>query len=127
MRSIRPTLLASALLFATGLVHAADPSVPRGPLPRTVVPSLVKLELKLDPKQERFSGTTRIEAKVAEATDTIWMHGADLKIGKAEAVVAGGKRIALKAEDADVSGVLKLTAAEKIPAGDAVIDRKSVV
>lgn len=122
MRSIRPTLLASALLFATGLAHAADATVPRGPLPRTVVPSLVKLELKLDPKQERFSGTTRIEAKVAEATDTIWMHGADLKIGKAEAVVAGGKRIALKAEDADVSGVLKLTAAEKIPAGDAVIE-----
>jgi len=122
MRSIRPTLLASALLFATGLAHAADATVPRGPLPRTVVPSLVKLELKLDPKQERFSGTTRIEAKVAEATDTIWMHGSDLKIAKAEAVVAGGKRIALTATDADVSGVLKLSAAEKIPAGDAVIE-----
>lgn len=122
MRSIRPTLLASALLLATGLAHAADPAVPKGPLPRTVVPSLVKLELKLDPKQERFSGTTRIEAKVAEATDTIWMHGRDLKIAKAEAVVAGGKRIALTATDADVSGVLKLSAAEKIPAGDAVIE-----
>lgn len=121
MRSIRPTLLASALLFATGLAHAADPDVPRGPLPRTVVPSLVKLELKLDPKQARFSGSTRIEAKVAEATDTIWMHGRDLKIGKAEAIV-GGKRIALAATDADVSGVLKLSAAEKIPAGDAVIE-----
>lgn len=122
MRSIRPTLLASALLFATGLAHAADATVPRGPLPRTVVPSLVKLELKLDPRQERFSGTTRIEAKVAEATDVIWMHGSDLKIAKAEAVIAGGKRIALTAENADVSGVLKLTAAEKIPAGDAVIE-----
>lgn len=121
MRSIRPTLLASALLFATGLAHAAD-AVPKGPLPRTVVPSLVKLELKLDPKQERFSGTTRIEAKVAEATDTIWMHGRDLKIAKAEAIVAGGKRIALTAEEADVSGVLKMKAAETIPAGDAVIE-----
>lgn len=121
MRPFHPTLLASALLFATGLAHAADPEVPRGPLPRTVVPSLVKLELKLDPKQARFSGNTRIEAKVAKATDTIWMHGRDLKIGKAEAIV-GGKRIALTAESADVSGVLKLSAAEKIPAGDAVIE-----
>lgn len=120
MRSIRPTLLASALLFATGLAHAAD-NVPKGPLPRTVVPSLVKLELKLDPKQARFTGNTRIEAKVAEATDTIWMHGRDLKISKAE-VIVGGKRIALTAESADVSGVLKLSAAEKIPAGDAVIE-----
>ncbi|WP_189644657.1 M1 family metallopeptidase [Luteimonas gilva] len=121
MRSFRPALLASALLVATGLAHAADPEVPRGPLPRTVVPSLVKLELKLDPKQARFSGSTRIEAKVAKATDTIWMHGRDMKIGKAEAIV-GGKRIALTATDADVSGVLKLSAAEKIPAGDAVIE-----
>jgi alanyl aminopeptidase len=118
------SVLAAALFAAAGLVHAQQPpahDVPKGPLPRTVVPSLVKLELKLDPKQERFSGHTRIEASVAEATDTIWMHGRDLKIAKAEAVV-GERRIPLTAENVDVSGVLKLTAAEKIPAGEAAIE-----
>nr|MDQ3057049.1 M1 family peptidase [Pseudomonadota bacterium] len=99
MRSIRRTLLATALLAAAGIVHAAD-EVPTGRLPRTVVPSLVQLELKLDPKQANFSGTTRIQAKVSEPTNVVWMHGSDLKIGKAEAVVAGGKRIALTAAEA---------------------------
>ncbi|MDQ3229444.1 MAG: M1 family peptidase, partial [Pseudomonadota bacterium] len=121
MRSIRHTLLATALLAAAGIVHAAD-EVPTGRLPRTVVPSLVQLELKLDPKQANFSGTTRIQAKVSEPTNVVWMHGSDLKIGKAEAVVAGGKRIPLTATDAHVSGVLKFTAAETIPAGDADIE-----
>ncbi len=113
-------LLASALLVATGAVAAQD--VPKGPLPRTVVPDLVQLELKLDPRQASFSGSTRIQAKVAQATDVVWMHGRGLKIGKAEATIAGGKKIALTASEADVSGVLKLQAAEQIPAGDAVIE-----
>ena len=114
-------LLAIALLAATGAIHAAD-KVPTGPLPRTVVPSLVHLDLKLDPKQARFSGSTRIEADIARAIDTIWMHGSGLEIGKAEVVLADGRRIALTAEEADVSGVLKLTAGEQIPAGKAVIE-----
>ena len=113
-------MLAASLLVAAGLVRAQD--VPKGPLPRTVVPDLVQLELKLDPKQAEFSGRTRIQAKVAQATDVIWMHGRGLKIGKAEAMVAGGRRIDLAASDADVSGVLKLQAAEQIPAGEATID-----
>lgn len=122
MPLLRRSLLATALVASMGLAHAADNTdVPKGPLPRTVVPSLVQLELKLDPKQANFSGKTRIEAKVAEATDVIWMHGRGLKISKAEAVV-GSKRIALTPAEADVSGVLKMTAAEKIPAGNAVIE-----
>src|SRR5688572_31016361 len=123
MPLLRRSLLATALVAAAGLVHAADDTgVPKGPLPRTVVPSLVQLELKLDPRQANFTGTTRIQARVAQATDIFWIHGRGLKIAKAEAVVAGGKRIALTPTEADVSGVLKMTAAEKIPAGDASIE-----
>nr|AGW45523.1 aminopeptidase N [uncultured bacterium Lac36W] len=125
MTLLRRSLLATALL-AAGAASAADAvpasDTPAGQLPRNVVPSLVQLELKLDPKQERFSGTTRIQATVAEATNVIWMHGRDLKIGKAEAVLANGKRLALTAEQVHVSGVLKLIAAEKIPAGKATIE-----
>ena len=112
-------LLAAALLAAAGLVHAQE--VPKGPLPRTVVPTLVQLELKLDPKQATFSGTTTIQARVAQATDVVWMHGQGLKIGRAEAR-AGGRTIPLAASEADVSGVLKLQAAETIPAGEATIE-----
>src|SRR5688572_4707225 len=59
----------SVLSFAYAAVAE---TVPTGPLPRTVVPSLVALELRLDPRQPRFSGTTRIEANVSEPTATIW-------------------------------------------------------
>ena len=119
--SLRLSLLASALLVAAGLARADD-AVPTGPLPRTVVPSLVSLELRLDPKQARFNGTTRIEATVAEPTGVIWMHGRDLAIGKAEAILANGNRVALTASDAHVSGVLKLTAAQAIPAGAVTLE-----
>ncbi|UHQ20949.1 ERAP1-like C-terminal domain-containing protein [Lysobacter sp. KIS68-7] len=123
MPVLRRSLLATALFATLGAAHAADSGndVPKGPLSRNVVPSLVQLELKLDPKQANFTGSTRIQAKVAEATDVIWMHGQGLKISKAEAIV-GKKRIALTPTEADVSGVLKMTAAQKIPAGDAVIE-----
>ena len=122
MTLLRRSLLATALVASLGVAHAADNTgVPKGPLPRTVVPTLVSLELKLDPKQANFTGTTRIEAQVSEATDSFWMHGRDLKISKAEAIV-GKKRIALTATPADVSGVLKMQAAEKIPAGKAIIE-----
>src|SRR5262245_11436956 len=111
MTSLRRSLLATALVASLGVAHAADNGgVPQGPLPRTVVPSLVSLELKLDPKQANFTGTTRIEANVSEATDMFWMHGRGLKISKAEAIV-GKQRIALTATEADVSGVLKMQAA----------------
>jgi alanyl aminopeptidase len=120
MQNIHRFLLVICAALA-GVTQAAD-VVPRGPLPRAVVPSLVRLELRLDPAQPRFSGKVRIEAKVAEATDTIWMHGRSLRIDKAEAIVADGMRIALTAENADVSGVLRLTAAQKIPVGNAAIE-----
>lgn len=132
---LRRRLLATALVaglslaggaFAADSPQAADAAaageVPAGQLPRDVVPSLVQLELKLDPEQERFSGRTRIEADVARATDVVWMHGRGLAIGKAEAVLPSGKRIPLSAEQVHVSGVLKLSAAETIPAGKASIE-----
>ena len=125
MTVLRRSALACALLLAASLPGFAAESataVPKGPLPRTVVPSLVNLELKLDPRQERFSGTTRIDADVSEATRVLWMHGRDLDIRQATAILADGRRIKLAAESADVSGVLRLTAAESIPAGKAVLE-----
>ncbi|WP_242112977.1 M1 family metallopeptidase [Luteimonas aquatica] len=122
MPAFRPVLLlALVLALPAGPAGAADP-VPTGPLPRTVVPTLVRLELKIDPRQERFSGTVRIEAEVKQATDTIWMHGRDLTIGKTEAVLADGTRVALRTQLADVSGVLKMRAARALPAGRATIE-----
>lgn len=122
MRAPAPFALSllAAALCAAGAARAAD--VPTGPLPRTVVPELVSLELRLDPRQQRFSGSTRIDASVAEPTDVVWMHGRGLKIDSATAVLDGDLRIPLQASEADVSGVLKLQAPAPLPAGKARIE-----
>ena len=111
-----------AMAQADVATDTTDAAVPTGQLPRTVVPGLVELELRLDPGQERFSGRTVIHADVARPTDVVWMHGRDLDIRSAEAVLPDGRRIALEAEQVHVSGVLKLAAAGTIPAGDVDIE-----
>jgi alanyl aminopeptidase len=122
MQLPRRHALALALsLAACGAAQAADPAVPTGPLPRTVTPSLVQLELKIDPKQAGMSGSTHIQADVAEATDTVWMHGRGLTIRKAQAVV-GNRTVPLTVTEADPSGVLKLVAKAPLPAGKVRID-----
>ena len=95
----------------------ADDAIPTGPLPRNVEPTLVQLQLWLDPRQERFSGTVRIEARVAAPARVVWMHGRDLDITRAEAVLGDGRRLPLEAEQVHDSGVLRLTAAEPLRAG----------
>ncbi len=116
MRIIRETTFL-LLFLLPALVAAAQERVPDGPLPRDVVPTLVQLELRVDPRQEGFSGTTRIEATLARPLDTLWMHARDLDLSRAEAVLADGRRVPLRAEDAHASGVLKLSAPETLPAG----------
>src|SRR6476659_2565343 len=114
-RTVPLHALAVALAAASGLAFAAD--APTGPLPRTVVPSDVALELKIDPAQARFSGHVDLHVDVAQATDTIWMHGKGLAIHKATYTPAHGKPVALTAAEVDVSGVLKLTSTKPIAAG----------
>ena len=124
---LRRTLLANALFAVAGLASAATPTpskerVPTGPLPRNVVPSEVALELKIDPAQPRFSGHVRLDVDVANPTSTIWMHGRGLNIVRARFLPAKGAPIALTTREADVSGVLEVTAAAAIPAGKGVIE-----
>ena len=119
--SLRRTVLFAALSVATGCAFAAASDVPTGPLPRTVVPSEVALELKIDPAQARFSGHVDLQVDIAQATDTVWMHGKGLAIHKATYTPANGKPMALSAAEVDVSGVLKLTSAKPLPAGRGTI------
>jgi alanyl aminopeptidase len=117
-------LLALALAVACTAAHADDASpgeVPKGPLPRTVEPSLARLELRMDPAQPRFSGRVELQVDVATPTDTIWMHGRGLTIRRAVFMPANGRNESLQAQEADVSGVLRLTAARPLAAGRAVI------
>ena len=117
MRNRRSWLLSLACLCVAA--QAAD-EVPLGRLPRTVTPEHVALELRMDPREEGFSGKTRIDVSVNEATDVIWLHGRHLDFDKASITLASGEEIPLKVEVADeAGGVLKLTAPAALAKGKA--------
>ncbi len=67
----RAALLCLAIV-ASSIVHADD--VPRGKLPRQVVPTAYAVDLRMDARAERYSGTVAINLDVREATDHFFIH-----------------------------------------------------
>jgi alanyl aminopeptidase len=61
----------------------ATPAAPEGPLPDGVTPLSYALELRIDPRQDRFSGVVEIRARFEAPTERFWMHGALLSVGRA--------------------------------------------
>ena len=122
----RILLSATALAFALSApalaqetsapVPAAASTAPVGKLSDAVRPSAYRLDLTIDPNLERFSGRVEIDAVLKAASDTIWIHGRDLKVSKAVATV-GDKQYRGNWEQVEDTGVVKLTFAEPLPAG----------
>ena len=92
------------------------PPVPEGKLSDVVTPSAYRLDLTVDPAQPRFSGHVEIDAKLATASRHVYLHGRDLAVGKAVALV-NGRAIAGEWKQVDPTGVALLTFAEPLPAG----------
>ena len=82
--------------------------VPTGRLPRTVVPQGYRLELAIDPQRESFEGMARIDVLIQQATDTIWLHGRDLEVARAELVLPSGERLSATYEQVDEVGVARV-------------------
>jgi aminopeptidase N len=91
-------------------------TLPLGKLPDTVTPLAYRLDLTLDPSQERFSGKVEIDARLASASDVVYLHGRNLAMHRAAAVV-GGKFIAGSWHQADPTGVAYLRFPAPLPAG----------
>jgi aminopeptidase N len=91
-------------------------TLPLGKLPETVTPLAYRLDLTLDPSQERFSGKVEIDARLASASDVVYLHGRNLAMHRAAAVV-GGKFIAGSWHQADPTGVAYLRFPAPLPAG----------
>ena len=129
MRSLllAATLLASVSSLAAAPAFAAteatQPAIPAeaGPIPTgkltdAITPSAYRLNLTVDPSQERFSGHAEIDAALKAPSRTIWLHGRDLKVSKAAAIV-GGKSYPASYAEVDPTGVALLTFAEPLQAG----------
>jgi alanyl aminopeptidase len=100
-RLVRPLLL-TALAACCGAAFAATADqAPQGRLPGWAVPQSYQLAFKVDPAQQDFSGTTTIKVKLTQASDHLWLDGAELKVSKVTITDAAGKVHAGKYVSAD--------------------------
>ena len=125
---MRSTLFAATLLAGTccvlpafaqqtaPVVPAEAGVMPQGKLDGAVVPAAYRLDLTVDPGQERFSGHVEIDATISKPGRFVWMHGRDLKVRTVTAK-AGGKVLTGTFTQTDPTGVALLTFTEGLPAG----------
>ncbi|WP_343609159.1 hypothetical protein [Novosphingobium sp.] len=110
---------APALAQTAAPASAAEaPPVPTGRLPDAVIPSAYRLDLKVDPAQERFGGHVEIDASVKAPSRFIYMHGNGLAVSKATVTIAGKSYVA-DWKQVDPTGVVLLTFPQPVPAGKA--------
>jgi alanyl aminopeptidase len=100
--------------------HAAD--IPVGRLGDTVVPVHYRLELKIDPTQDSFSGSVSIDTKFSESADSFWLHGKDFDIDEVFLTDADGNRVAASYEQKHDSGIALVSLEEAIGVGAATIN-----
>ena len=125
---MRALLLASTVLsLALGTPALAQPTAPQpapvypqGRLDDAVRPSAYRLDLTVDPAQERFSGKVEIDAVLKAPSASLFIHGRDLAMRKVAAVVAG-KSFPGAWKHLDDTGVAQLTFAQPLPAGKVML------
>ena len=94
---------------------------PVGRLSGNVAPEHYRLELRIDPREDTFSGRVTIDVTVNEATDRIYLHGKRLEISSAHVVDGEDNQIAASWEQVDDTGVAKLSLDRPVSAGSAAI------
>ncbi len=75
-------LVVFALLLP--LAAAAQEALPTGKLPDEVAPIAYRLDVTVIPEEERFSGRTEIDIRLKQAASSIFMHGRNLHVTRAE-------------------------------------------
>jgi aminopeptidase N len=92
-------------------------SPPPGRLPAGVRPLAYVLDLLLDPRGERFSGTVDIRIERDHPGSYLWLHGKGLEVSEARAQLPDGSQIEARYEELLDSGVARVDFAEQLPAG----------
>lgn len=115
-KSTEPATITSADTPIPGAL-ALPKQPPSARLPEGVSPGHYSLRLNIDPRESNFSGTVAIDVVLTGSTDFFWMHGNDLEVSSAIAVLASGETVDLQWQQATETGVAKITAAQALPAG----------
>ncbi|MBX9644297.1 MAG: M1 family metallopeptidase, partial [Novosphingobium sp.] len=111
-----PALAEAPVADPAAAAAAALAPVPPGKLTDAVRPLTYRLDLTVDPAQERFSGHVEIDATLKAASTFVDLHGRDLKMAKAVAT-AGGKSYVGRWFELDPTGVARLVFDAPLPAG----------
>jgi alanyl aminopeptidase len=111
---VPPTVADEATTLAT--------DIPVARLGDAIVPGRYRLELRVDPTQDSYSGKVSIDAKVSESLDSFWMHGKDIDIDEIFLTDADGDRVAASYEQKHDSGVSLVSLARTVDAGPVTLD-----
>ena len=137
MTLIRNLALASALSFTLAACQNSETisetkadevfrvdAIPHAQLPGNVVPQSYRVDMKMDPDAEGFSGVVEIDVEILKPTDKIWLHGKHMAVSSATAMIDGEEKslvfIEMSVQDAP-SGVANLTSDTILPAGKATL------
>ena len=117
-------LLAISLFVMTGCSPSENATVnpladtaPKGKLPDGVRPQAYRLELLLDPRRDDFSGNVEIDIQLDSPARRIWLHGENLQVDVASALLPEGAEVAAEYEEIQNSGVALVSFADALPAG----------
>jgi aminopeptidase N len=113
--------LVAAILALSATVSGAEPAIPRGQLPDDVRPERYRLQLDVDPRQERFSGTAQIEVTVARPLRNLWLHGHKLDVHRVT-VDTGTIQLTGQYEEVEpINGVARVELSGELPPGRATL------
>ncbi|MEM9057282.1 MAG: M1 family aminopeptidase [Pseudomonadota bacterium] len=114
---VRKFLLALLALFFHGgaLAQDAVPAYPEEPpvgrLPPHARPVHYALDLRIDPREERFGGRVIIDLALSAALPRLWLHGNGLTVARVTLRTADGEREGRWSQVLD-SGVARIDAAD---------------
>lgn len=100
--------------------EALEPPV--GRLEQPVSPTHYQLELQIDPRQERFTGTATINLDASEQISGFWMHGKDLDVSEAWVTDGTSARINVHYEEKHASGVARLELGRAVGPGSLTLN-----
>jgi len=107
---------AAAITDSSGIPHAQ--------LPDNIVPQAYRIDMRMDPDVEGFSGVVEIDVNIQNPTNKIWLHAKHMTVSSAIATI-NGKETALNFTEmphADApSGIANLTSETVLPAGKATL------
>jgi aminopeptidase N len=112
---MRAFLAAFLLLFVAAPAFAQG-DLPVGQLPDGARPTAYRLNLTIDPSQERFSGEAEIDVELKAASRSVFLHGRDLNVTRIGAR-RGQRDIAATWTQLNPLGVARVEFAQMVPAG----------